>query len=140
MEALSGNENILLLPGISYMEDQDVWCKELKLEYGIDFLNVNNLEKLQEKIEKLILKNIRLSKKPINNTCNVSYEILKTTKELPDGNHIHLAINNLANDYEIDLKKVNKEIDILKKINNTVFLNCALVLNMSEYSQKNIQK
>lgn len=139
MEALSGNENILLLPGISYMEDQDVWCKELKLEYGIDFLNVNNLEKLQEKIEKLILKNIRLSKKPINNTCNVSYEILKTTKELPDGNHIHLAINNLANDYEIDLKKVNKEIDILKKINNTVFLNCALVLNMSEYSPKNIQ-
>ena len=139
MEALSGNENILLLPGISYMEDQDVWCKELKLEYGIDFLNVNNLEKLQEKIEKLILKNTRLSKKPINNTCNVSYEILKTTNELPDGNHIHLAINNLANDYEIDLKKVNKEIDILKKINNTVFLNCALVLNMSEYSPKNIQ-
>ena len=46
----------------------------------------------------MILKNTRLSKKPINNTCNVSYEILKTTKELPDGNHIHLAINNLAND------------------------------------------
>ena len=50
MEALSGNENILLLPGISYMEDQDVWCKELKLEYGIDFLNLNNFEKLKEKI------------------------------------------------------------------------------------------
>lgn len=128
MEALAGNENILLLPGISYMEDQDIWCEELKSEYGIDFLNVNNLEKLQEKIENLITKNIRLPKKPINNTYKVSSEILKTINEIPNGNHIRLAFNNLANDYEIDLKRVNGTIDTLKKVDSTVFLKDAIVL------------
>lgn len=139
MEALSGDENILLLPGISYMEDQDIWCEELKSEYGIDFLNVNNLEKLQEKIENLITKNIRLPKKPINNTYKVSSEILKTINEIPNGNHISLAFNNLANDYEIDLKRVNGTIDSLKKVDSTVFLKDAIVLNMSEYYSKNMK-
>lgn len=78
MEALSGSQNTLLLPGISYMEDQDVWCKELASKYGIDYLNVSDLDNIDSKIRKLLKENIRTSAHPFNNTRNVAKEIVST--------------------------------------------------------------
>ena len=139
MEAISGDENVLLLPGISYMEDQDEWCNELKKKYGIDFLNVSNLDLLESKVVKLLSGNYRLNNKPANNTIRVSEEIKNTMNRNTKINTIHLAINNLANNYLINDDFIPENVDVLKKINDNIYMNNAIILNMSKYSPELVQ-
>lgn len=54
MEALAGRAQVLLLPGISYLEDQLGWCTKLKAEYNIDYVPVSNLDLLERHIRKLL--------------------------------------------------------------------------------------
>ena len=127
MEALSGYQNTLLLPGISYMEDQDIWCKELAITYGIDYLNANNLNEIDSKIERLLKENIRTSAKPLNNTKNVAKEILKTLNKDICNKEVQICINNLIN--EDDDLELPKNVYNLKKDKT---INSITVLNMSD--------
>ncbi len=129
MEALSGKQNILLLPGISYMEDQDVWCRELATTYGIDYLNVNNLDEIDFKIERLLKRNVRTSVKPVNNTKNVAEEILNTLNKDIGNKEVQICINNLIN--EDDSLVLPKNVYNLKKDKT---INNIMVLNMSDIS------
>ena len=132
MEAIAGNANILLLPGISYMEDQDIWCKELSQKYGIDFLNVNELEKIEEKITSLLRNNMRTPLKPFNNTKHVANEILSVLNYNPLNTSISLIINNLKNS-EFNIIPENLEnIVFLKEESGIVLADRIPVLNMSD--------
>ena len=123
MEALAGKQNVLLLPGISYMEDQDVWCRELAEIYGIDYINVDNLNNTDSKIEELLNNNKRTSAKPINNTKNVANEILNTLTKNIKNKEVQICVNNLINGNALSLPKnvynltKNKTIDSIPVLN-----------------------
>lgn len=123
MEALAGKQNVLLLPGISYMEDQDVWCRELAENYGIDYINVDNLDNMDSKIEELLNNNKRTSAKPINNTKNVANEILNTLTKNIKNKEVQICVNNLINGNALSLPKnvynltENKTIDSIPVLN-----------------------
>lgn len=123
MEALAGKQNVLLLPGISYMEDQDVWCRELAEIYGIDYINVDNLDNMNSKIEELLNNNKRTSAKPINNTKNVANEILNTLTKNIKNKEVQICVNNLINGNALSLPKnvynltENKTIDSIPVLN-----------------------
>lgn len=123
MEALAGKQNVLLLPGISYMEDQDVWCRELAEIYGIDYINVDNLDNMDSKIEELLNNNKRTSAKPINNTKNVANEILNTLTKNIKNKEVQICVNNLINGNALSLPKnvynltENKTIDSIPVLN-----------------------
>lgn len=123
MEALASKQNVLLLPGISYMEDQDVWCRELAEIYGIDYINVDNLDNMDSKIEELLNNNKRTSAKPINNTKNVANEILNTLTKNIKNKEVQICVNNLINDNALSLPKnvynltENKTIDSIPVLN-----------------------
>ena len=123
MEALAGKQNVLLLPGISYMEDQDVWCRELAEIYGIDYINVDNLNNTDSKIEELLNNNKRTSAKPINNTKNVANEILNTLTKNIKNKEVQICVNNLINGNALSLPKnvynltENKTIDGIPVLN-----------------------
>lgn len=123
MEALAGKQNVLLLPGISYMEDQDVWCRELAEIYGIDYINVDNLDNMDSKIEELLNNNKRTSTKPINNTKNVANEILNTLTKNIKNKEVQICVNNLINGNALSLPKnvynltENKTIDSIPVLN-----------------------
>lgn len=123
MEALAGKQNVLLLPGISYMEDQDVWCRELAEIYGIDYINVDNLDNMDSKIEELLNNNKRTSAKPINNTKNVANEILNTLTKNIKNKEVQICVNNLINGNSLSLPKnvynltENKTIDSIPVLN-----------------------
>lgn len=68
MEALSGTANVLLLPGISYMENQNDWCQYLQENYGADYLSVDHLELLEKHVSKLLNENIRTENKVTNHS------------------------------------------------------------------------
>jgi len=76
MEALSGKSEIILLPGISYMEDHLEWCKELCDKYGAHYLPVDELSGLYKKIKYCLQHKSRKSK-PVNYLNQVSISILK---------------------------------------------------------------
>lgn len=128
MEALAGKQNVLLLPGISYMEDQDIWCKELAEIYGIDYINVDNLGKMDSKIEKLLNNNTRTSSKPINNTKNVANEILNTLTKNIRNKEVQICVNNLINGTDLVLPQNVYNLTENKTIDNIP------VLNMSDIS------
>lgn len=137
MEALSGSQNTLLLPGISYMEDQDVWCKELASKYGIDYLNVSDLDNIDSKIRKLLKENIRTSAHPFNNTRNVAKEIVSTIDKDISNKEVQFVINNLINDD--DNLELSNNIYNLKKdktINNINVLNMSDI-NVIDYPKYN---
>ena len=123
MEALAGKQNVLLLPGISYMEDQDVWCRELAEIYGIDYINVDNLDNMDSKIEELLNNNKRTSAKPINNTKNVANEILNTLTKNIKNKEVQICVKNLINGNSLSLPKnvynltENKTIDSIPVLN-----------------------
>ena len=123
METLAGKQNVLLLPGISYMEDQDVWCRELAEIYGIDYINVDNLDNMESKIEELLNNNKRTSAKPINNTKNVANEILNTLTKNIKNKEVQICVNNLINGNALSLPKnvynltENKTIDSIPVLN-----------------------
>lgn len=123
METLAGKQNVLLLPGISYMEDQDVWCRELAEIYGIDYINVDNLDNMDSKIEELLNNNKRTSAKPINNTKNVANEILNTLTKNIKNKEVQICVNNLINGNALSLPKnvynltENKTIDSIPVLN-----------------------
>lgn len=50
MEALAGKGRVLLLPGISYLEEQSAWCEELRQRYGIEYVSAFRLEELPNAI------------------------------------------------------------------------------------------
>lgn len=110
MEAISGKANILLLPGISYMEKQDQWCQELSREYGVDYLNVRDIKKIYGSLDKLLERNIRKRGKIQPSTENVALEIKDTIevkhKKLP----VNLAFNISLLKDKTTIKKVEKYI------------------------------
>ncbi|MDO5568554.1 MAG: glycosyltransferase [bacterium] len=137
MEAISGNSNVLLLPGISYMEDQEIWCNELKEKYGVDYLKVEELEKLTNKIECLLNKNIRKTNTVRNNTRNVAEEIYRITERKISNVTIRLAINYPFNQkIKLSNKLLNKNINILTKKENIIGINDIPVLNLSDIPSK----
>ncbi len=136
MEAISGNSNILLLPGISYMEDQNIWCEELAKEFGVDYLNVNELDNIYNKIISLLDKNIRTKVKPVNNTNKVANEILKFINSECKNTSINLLINNLSNStFSINDKELNNSV-FLTKDGKNVYAKNIPILNMSDIQPK----
>ncbi len=140
MESLSGRENILLLPGISYMEDQLQWCEELKRVYGVDYLDVNKLDNFDNKVIKLLKTNIRTKEKVQNNTQKVAEEIYSTIVNKLKPMTIRLAFNNLSNEQQNSKKYKDYNIDFLNKKDSVVFLNKIPVINMEDFNYKNYSK
>lgn len=132
MEALAGKQNILLLPGISYMEDQDIWCRELAETYGIDYINVDNLDDMDSKIDELLNNNKRTSAKPINNTKNVANEILNTLIKDIKNKEVQICVNNLINGKNLSLPKNVYNLTEDKTIDNIPILNM-LDINFLDY-------
>lgn len=132
MEALAGKQNILLLPGISYMEDQDIWCRELAGTYGIDYINVDNLDNMDSKIDELLNNNKRTSAKPINNTKNVANEILNTLTKDIKNKEVQICVNNLINSNNLSLPKNVYNLTEDKNIDNIPILNM-LDINFLDY-------
>lgn len=136
MEALAGKQNVLLLPGISYMEDQDVWCRELAEIYGIDYINVDNLDNMDSKIEELLNNNKRTSAKPINNTKNVANEILNTLTKNIKNKEVQICVNNLINGNALSLPKNVYNLTENKTIDSIPVLNMSDI-NFLDYSKYN---
>ena len=132
MEALAGKQNVLLLPGISYMEDQDIWCRELAETYGIDYINVDNLDDMDSKIDELLNNNKRTSAKPINNTQNVANEILNTLIKDIKNKEVQICVNNLINGNNLSLPKNVYNLTEDKAIDNIPILNM-LDINFLDY-------
>lgn len=132
MEALAGKQNILLLPGISYMEDQDIWCRELAETYGIDYINVDNLDDMDSKTDELLNNNKRTSAKPINNTKNVANEILNTLIKDIKNKEVQICVNNLINGKNLSLPKNVYNLTEEKAIDNIPILNM-LDINFLDY-------
>lgn len=132
MEALAGKQNILLLPGISYMEDQDIWCRELAETYGIDYINVDNLDNMDSKIDELLNNNKRTSAKPINNTKNVANEILNTLTKDIKNKKVQICVNNLINGNNLSLPNNVYNLTEDKNIDNIPILNM-LDINFLDY-------
>lgn len=132
MEALAGKQNVLLLPGISYMEDQDIWCRELAETYGIDYINVDNLDDMDSKIDELLNNNKRTSAKPINNTKNVANEILNTLIKDIKNKEVQICVNNLINGNNLSLPKNVYNLTEDKTIDNIPILNM-LDINFLDY-------
>lgn len=132
MEALAGKQNVLLLPGISYMEDQDIWCRELAETYGIDYINVDNLDDMDSKIDELLNNNKRTSAKPINNTKNVANEILNTLIKDIKNKEVQICVNNLINGNNLSLPKNVYNLTEDKTIDNIHILNM-LDINFLDY-------
>lgn len=132
MEALAGKQNVLLLPGISYMEDQDIWCRELAETYGIDYINVDNLDNMDSKIDELLNNNKRTSAKPINNTKNVANEILHTLTKDIKNKEVQICVNNLINGNNLSLPKNVYNLTEAKTIDNIPVLNM-LDINFLDY-------
>lgn len=132
MEALAGKQNVLLFPGISYMEDQDIWCRELAETYGIDYINVDNLDDMDSKIDELLNNNKRTSAKPINNTKNVANEILNTLIKDIKNKEVQICVNNLINGNNLSLPKNVYNLTEDKTIDNIPILNM-LDINFLDY-------
>ncbi|MBN1468108.1 MAG: hypothetical protein JW924_05230 [Fusobacteriaceae bacterium] len=65
MEALNGNGNVILIPSISYLENQEAWCKKLKEDYDVDYVPLSELENLKSKIYRNLKKKVQ--NRSINN-------------------------------------------------------------------------
>lgn len=141
MEAISGNANILLLPGISYMEDQKDWCEELKRDYGVDYLNVDDLQMLYSKVDILLKKKIRTNLKAVNNTKVIAEEIFKVANQKVNNKSINIAINNLENSNKLVQKYAQKlNIPLLIKEKDIITINNIPVLNKSNINHKDYNK
>lgn len=82
MEALSGSARILLIPGISYMEDQIVWCEELRNKYGISYLAVDNICEIEAFIRNLTEIDNETQPRNISNNAELAaLEIMKLANE-----------------------------------------------------------
>ncbi len=112
MEALSGCAQVILLPGISYMEEQDSWCEELKYNYNIDYINVNSLELLKDKIiERLSLG--MAQKRIVENNCK---EVVKQIIQVINQNTNECILHTVMlgfNLNECNSEKVKVEISKL---------------------------
>lgn len=62
MECLNGNADIVLIPGISYMEAQSIWCEELKDAYGVNIVPSDKLELLFGCLTDLLSHSKRMNK------------------------------------------------------------------------------
>ena len=83
MECLNGDADVVLIPGISYMEAQDLWCKELKHKYGVCIIPSNELMLLQDCITDLLLHSKRINKSIGSNEYLIS-ETIKNYFEFKD--------------------------------------------------------
>jgi predicted glycosyltransferase len=93
MEAISGDSNILLLPGISYMESQEDWCRELARDYGIEYLNVDEISKIHSRIINLLGENTRSDRKLKSNSKKVALEIKNSIEKEFNELNLNLAFN-----------------------------------------------
>lgn len=66
MEALAGRGEVILLPGISYLESQEEWCEILKEKYGSEYLPVDDIDRLPECVIE-VLNNPKRKKEKVNN-------------------------------------------------------------------------
>lgn len=132
MEAISGSANVLLLPGISYMEEQEIWCQELKQMYGIHYINVNNLNFLNKEVSKLINSNVRTKNKVENNTKKVADEIYNIMNRRSDKKVIRLAFNILNNNTCFNFIS-NSNIDIVTYKNGIYYLNDIPIINKGNF-------
>jgi predicted glycosyltransferase len=80
MEALAGDSSVILLPGISYMEEQEAWCAELKKTFGIDYVPVNSLELLKSAIKQALDHPQGVRRRIENNARAVMLEIVQTAE------------------------------------------------------------
>jgi len=95
LEALAGKSSVILLPGISYMEEQDTWCAELKSKYGIDYVPVSSLELLGDAVAQAIDRPQPTRRKIGNNAMTIMKEIVSNVEEIvyADGEATVLALN-----------------------------------------------
>lgn len=142
MEAISGGSNVLLLPGISYMEDQKDWCQELAKIYGIDYLEVENISQLEKKIKKLLEKNYRTQTQPRNYTKTVANEIENIVNTIAKDSCVQIAIKTHDNKCSTIIKKMldDNNISLLKLKGDTFFIGNIPVLNMSNNELNIINK
>lgn len=66
MEALAGRGEVILLPGISYLESQEEWCEILKEKYGSEYLPVDDIDRLPECVAE-VLNSPKRKKEKVNN-------------------------------------------------------------------------
>lgn len=141
MEAISGEANVLLLPGISYMEDQEEWCQELETDYGIQYINVNDLSNLKDKVTELITTNKRKYSTVKNNTQKVAEEIYQVASSKSKNKTIRLALNNLNNQAE-QFIKYKKEYNIEFVNNNAemMTINQIPIINTGNFNYKDFNQ
>ncbi|MGG4340426.1 glycosyltransferase [Paenibacillus lautus] len=102
MEALQGEGQLILLPGISYMEDQKEWCDYLHNEFMVDFIPIEDIKKLQKVLLKSLIAPKPKREKVRNNACEVAEKIIRRMKLRVIGNNNFLLAFNL-----IDYKEKN---------------------------------
>ncbi len=95
LEALTGKSSVILLPGISYMEEHDVWCAELKSKYGIDYIPVGSLELLGDAVARALDHPQPTRGKIGNSAISVMTEIVRNVEDLScaDGEPAVLALS-----------------------------------------------
>ena len=107
MEALSGNAEVILLPGISYLESQDEWCMKLKNVYGIEYVSVNNLESLAECIKDVLNNPRRKNEKVINyseKVMQIISEFINETESVVCHNPLIAIRSSIFDDESFQLK------------------------------------
>lgn len=77
LESLQGGAQTILVPSVSFMEDQLEWCQELEKKYGVDYVYDDDLTVLFD----LIVKNLRTKKLAIN-IKNYAEEVAQTILNL----------------------------------------------------------
>lgn len=93
MEALAGQARIILIPGISYMEEQEKWCAELQKYYGIDYVPVERLNCLKDVLIKTLKKEKDMQRQTKNDAEKVAMEITNMWDEYClDGKQVCLAV------------------------------------------------
>lgn len=104
MESINGLANTILVPSVSFMEDQNDWCVELRDKYGIDYL----LDYDEDSLCECIIKNLNKTKKytDLKNYANEVATAIKNytqdcVRKLPEiclcGDYVSNHITNLTN-------------------------------------------
>ena len=116
LESLSGQGNTILMPSVSFMEDQYLWCQELQEKYGADYCNFEN----KEELKKLIIKNLTSNTKKAeikNFALDVATYIHNFGNKywLNDGITIACA-NEHSNDDIMSLQEIKEKSYIINEI------------------------
>ncbi len=124
MESISGYAHTILIPSISFMEDQLEWCNELKCKYNVDYLTTEDddslirciLKNLNEKKEKFDIHNYVYE--VADKICSFKEKHISSKKEIclcgnykmqniVDLNEVKCNTQLIETEEQIDIKDIN---------------------------------